>query len=350
MSFESKAQRRKFYALKNEGKMTQDKIDEWEKDTPKNIPERKHPMKTASAFWKGFSKRAAPKETKEQYLAEASPKHPGNPLKALKWNEQGGVDPRADEDLMSAQNAGLITLPTEVAGASCGTCIHFRPLQSEVGHGFCTHPEVKQDVTENMHCTNWSHPGEHDPAAEALEEAQAAGQIDEAGNPMQPDMGQEGVGGIPGATPPEGQQGLQPSGDGPDPMGAGGGAGMPQDPMQSQMTQAVMQGMMGGQQPGQEGDQAPTAAPPGTGDQQAVAQQPVSEGQAVGQQAVQDFQNTMEGGQEGEPGGEKPTEEGAEAPKEKKETKDKASGKGHTININVGEKKASIDFWRHITG
>lgn len=40
MPFKSKAQRRKFYALKNEGKMTQAKIDEWESKTPKNLPEK----------------------------------------------------------------------------------------------------------------------------------------------------------------------------------------------------------------------------------------------------------------------------------------------------------------------
>ena len=41
MPFLSKAQRRKFYALKRKGKMTQAKIDEWESKTPKNIPEKK---------------------------------------------------------------------------------------------------------------------------------------------------------------------------------------------------------------------------------------------------------------------------------------------------------------------
>jgi len=39
MPFKSKAQRRKFYALKNEGKMDQKTIDEWESETPENIPE-----------------------------------------------------------------------------------------------------------------------------------------------------------------------------------------------------------------------------------------------------------------------------------------------------------------------
>lgn len=40
MPFRSHSQRKKFYALKAEGKMSQKTIDEWQKDTPKNIPER----------------------------------------------------------------------------------------------------------------------------------------------------------------------------------------------------------------------------------------------------------------------------------------------------------------------
>jgi hypothetical protein len=54
MPFQSKAQRRKFYALKNEGKMTQKTIDEWQADTPKDIPERIE----KKAFWSGFYKKA----------------------------------------------------------------------------------------------------------------------------------------------------------------------------------------------------------------------------------------------------------------------------------------------------
>ena len=45
MPFKSKSQRRKFYALKAKGKMSQAKIDEWESETPKNIPERKKKKK-----------------------------------------------------------------------------------------------------------------------------------------------------------------------------------------------------------------------------------------------------------------------------------------------------------------
>jgi hypothetical protein len=42
MPFKSKAQRRKFYALKSEGKMDQETIDEWESETKnkKKLPER----------------------------------------------------------------------------------------------------------------------------------------------------------------------------------------------------------------------------------------------------------------------------------------------------------------------
>lgn len=42
MPFKSEAQRRKFYALKAQGKMDQKTIDEWNKDTPKNLPQKLH--------------------------------------------------------------------------------------------------------------------------------------------------------------------------------------------------------------------------------------------------------------------------------------------------------------------
>jgi hypothetical protein len=40
MPFKSKSQRRKFYALKADGRMTQKTIDDWEKGTPDNLPEK----------------------------------------------------------------------------------------------------------------------------------------------------------------------------------------------------------------------------------------------------------------------------------------------------------------------
>lgn len=39
--FKSEAQRRKFGALVKEGKMSQKTFDEWNSETPENIPERK---------------------------------------------------------------------------------------------------------------------------------------------------------------------------------------------------------------------------------------------------------------------------------------------------------------------
>lgn len=47
MPFRSEAQRRKFYELVKTGKMKQETLDQWEKDTPKDtkLPERLRPKK-----------------------------------------------------------------------------------------------------------------------------------------------------------------------------------------------------------------------------------------------------------------------------------------------------------------
>lgn len=42
MPFKSNAQRRKFYMLKAQGKMTQEEIDKWESETHGKLPERKY--------------------------------------------------------------------------------------------------------------------------------------------------------------------------------------------------------------------------------------------------------------------------------------------------------------------
>lgn len=46
MPFKSEAQRRKFASLVKQGKMKQSTFDEWNSETPKNIPERKSKPKT----------------------------------------------------------------------------------------------------------------------------------------------------------------------------------------------------------------------------------------------------------------------------------------------------------------
>jgi hypothetical protein len=48
MPFKSEAQRRKFGSLVKQGKITQKTFDEWNSETPKNIPERKGLPKTLS--------------------------------------------------------------------------------------------------------------------------------------------------------------------------------------------------------------------------------------------------------------------------------------------------------------
>ena len=198
MPFKSLKQRALFYHLKSKGKMDQATIDKWEEHTPKDkkLPKRvvkptskKHKkiskrVSTMSkkAFWSGFGKMAA-----EQYMTIPG----GAPQESLvKMNPQGGVDPRTPEDAQTAAAAGLITLPPEVEGASCGTCMYFRSLSDTMGHGFCTNPAIKQEVTEHMHCAQWNNPaayqsGEQEEADAMQSQDQAQQQA--AAAPMQAD-------------------------------------------------------------------------------------------------------------------------------------------------------------------
>jgi hypothetical protein len=228
--FKSQAQRRKFYALKAQGKMDQATIDEWEAETPKKLPDRVSTKTGAMAmnFWSGFEKRAA--ETYVQAApAEMDPAAalaPGAipPEKMLKWNEQGGVDPRTPEDLATATEAGLITLPHEVEGANCASCVHFRALNPQLGSGFCTNPAVKQDVTARMVCSLWEHPGSYSAAEQMAEDAALQQQADEQaamagqavaeGDPMAQNIMADFQGqGAPGAEAPGAEAGGQPGGD-----------------------------------------------------------------------------------------------------------------------------------------
>lgn len=286
MPFKSEAQRRKFYALKAEGRMDQKTIDEWEADTPKKLPERLLTKTGATAmnFWLGFDKRAA--ETYVQ-ATQPEPELEGQnlgvvpPEKMLKWNEQGGVDPRTPEDMAAAEGAGLKTLPTEVEGASCGTCVHFRALNPELGSGFCTNPGVKQDVTNRMFCSLWEHPGTYS-AAEAMaeeaaleqqanEQAAAAGQAYAEGDPTAQNIMSDFQGGDPSAMGMEGAPGQE---------------------------AAPVEGAEGAE--GMEGEAAPKKPKP-----------------------KKDGKSKDSG--------------------EKSEGKGKVDSKGHTININVGKEKVASD-------
>jgi len=367
MPFRSMAQRRKFYALKAQGKMSQSMIDKWEEHTPdKKLPERLHKNAgdfTMSGFWSGFQKRAA--EAVDKYVSadKSGEDYPGAPEKMLKWNDQGGVDPRAPEEMQAAQAAGLVTLPTEVDGASCGTCVHFRPITKKLGHGFCTNPEIKQDVTENMHCDLWEHPGSHDPAVAAQEAAQQqqvqqaqaaqqqqgmplagqAGQTpDMASYMMDQGLGQAGAGGAPPAQPQAGAGGAPPAQPmaGKQPPSAQAGAEVPED--------------SGGL------PDDPKAKPSLIGSQSGFPGGPKTSGNPLVEQAVDDFQGqaatagpTGGVGADSKPATKKPEKsnssaKGKSSGKESGKTSDK-SGKGHTINVNIGkdtEKKASVsNFW-----
>lgn len=50
MPFKSEAQRRKFGELVSQGKMAQSTFDEWNSDSPKNLPERVGTPKAPRSF------------------------------------------------------------------------------------------------------------------------------------------------------------------------------------------------------------------------------------------------------------------------------------------------------------
>jgi len=147
MPFKSKAQRRKFYALKRQGKMDQATIDEWEVQTPKSIPERLKKEGSIMNYKDRFLKLAYG----DAYASDAGA--------MLHWNDQGGLTPLNETDSAAAQNAELFTLPVDVDGASCASCKYFRTTDDNKGLGLCQNPEVRQDVTVRMLCQFWENPG-----------------------------------------------------------------------------------------------------------------------------------------------------------------------------------------------
>jgi hypothetical protein len=341
MPWKSKKQMKFFYAMKNKGEFSPEMVEKWKEHTPdiKSLPERVEKKAMIENFWQGFSKRAV-----DNYVSTNS--NPGAPEKLLKWNDHGGVDPRTPEEMQAAQAAMLVTLPPDIEGAKCGTCVHFRPITEELGHGFCTNPQIKMDVTDHMHCINWSHPGVHDPVQAAEEEAQQ----DQFQQAMQ---AQQGMGGQPGMMPQPGMgaQGAMP------PQSMQPGANM-QEMYQAQEG-APEAGAQTQQQPaGQDMTMRPQTSPEAettegdTGQQYSPSSigsengppKPKTSGNPMVEQAVQDFQGS--GAVGGGLGQDNETPAPAKKPAEKK-----SGGKGHTININVSgekEKTASVDFWKGI--
>lgn len=206
MPFKSMAQRRKFYALKNQGKMDQATIDEWESQTPENIPERVE--KKAMSYKEKFMKLAYGKA----YASDAGA--------FLNWNEGAGLIPINDQDSQAASAAGLKTLPRDIDGAHCGSCKYFRITDEKKGLGLCQNPDVRQDVTVRMLCDFWEHPGVI-MAVETPPEQDMAGAVPPE-EEMQGDI-PPSEGGIPpeGATPGE----VPPPVDGSAPEGAPSPAG-----------------------------------------------------------------------------------------------------------------------------
>lgn len=341
MPFKSQKQRALFYAKMNRGEFSAETVKKWEDHTPKDKKLPKYVEKKAMAnnFWSGFTKRAA-----ETFVsANNTANHPGAPEKLLKWNDNGGVDPREPEEMQAAQASQLVTLPPDVEGASCGTCIHFRPITEEMGHGFCTNPMIKMDVTDHMHCVNWSHPGVHDPAEAAEQEAQDQQfqQAMGAQQGMQQGMEQQGMGAQQGMQPDMGAQqpgvdGLPPSDTGKQQSQPPAGQGMTMQPQTSPEAQTT------------EGNNGKEYQPSEIGTQSGFPQGRQTSANPMVEQAVQDFQGSGAVG-----GGTGLDNEKPRTPESKKKKEKSSGGKGHTININVSgekgeEKTANVNFWKGI--
>lgn len=244
MPFKSQSQRRKFYAMESRGEISPGTVKKWEDHTPKNkkLPEhvaKKGKGMSKKALFSGFDKRAdqaaaALGQPGAAEPAEAAPA-PGNiagapppPEKMLKWNPAGGVDPRAPEEMAAAQAADLVTLPEGVEGANCGNCKFARMLDEKLGTGFCTHPELKQDMTNRMVCGRWDGPGTYraweaadptavpDPAIMGEAGAMQAGEL-----PMDQAGAVDPVTGEPLPPDPAGAGGADPAQAGAAPGGAG---------------------------------------------------------------------------------------------------------------------------------
>ena len=278
MPIVSQAQRRWLHWAESEGKVPAGMSERWEDHTPKGkkLPER---VMKKEAFFRGFEKRAADTLVEQgQPVPEqsaAGPDPAGGPqptaAKMMKWNPHGGVDPRTPEEMAQAQAVDLITMPEGVEGAGCGSCQFFRGIDEALGTGFCTHPEVKLDVTTKMHCSRWNAPGTYR-AWEAADPSAVpnAGMLGEADQLEQ--------------------------------------SGLPQA--------AAMQPPMAGGAPGQPGAEA---GMPGE----------IAPGQAGGGAPGEGVTDTSETKAEKRPA---------------KKGKDEKDAGGHTINVNLGEKKEA--FWR----
>jgi hypothetical protein len=70
-------------------------------------------------------------------------------------DRQGGVVPTARD---RAKKAELVTLPADVPGKNCGTCVYGQ-LNPKDEIGPCKHPQVMMLVSARQGCKFWTHPG-----------------------------------------------------------------------------------------------------------------------------------------------------------------------------------------------
>ena len=217
------------HAAEARGELPEGTAQRWEDHTPKGkkLPEKVKMKK--EAFWAGFEKAA--KESAEALAGDevadmAEGELDSSNEKKLKWNPEGGVDPRSPEAMQVHEAVDMVTLPEAVEGASCGTCEHMRILDPVTGAGFCTNPAIKLDVTRRMLCSEWSAPGVYrasealDPAspmaAQMVQEAQGIGAEDPAmaGDPsMQPEDPGAPEGAVDPSITPGQDQGQSPQAD-----------------------------------------------------------------------------------------------------------------------------------------
>jgi len=142
--FKSKAQRAKFHVLLAQGKMSQKTIDEWERDTPKKLPERIGPKKKSSqhssGHWKQYSKMTGNKKPRIKRMRRT----------AMDQNFIAGFEKRAEKERMSTGKkaligAGIGALGTlGLYGAVLAGSSHGLGLTASEGHSLFGHldPEI----------------------------------------------------------------------------------------------------------------------------------------------------------------------------------------------------------------
>ncbi len=73
-----------------------------------------------------------------------------------KLNTIGGYDyPKGEQPI--AKKVDLITLPESVEGTNCFNCLYIKNDDNK--KGFCTHKDIRLNVTKRMCCALWDNKG-----------------------------------------------------------------------------------------------------------------------------------------------------------------------------------------------